>query len=124
MGAIPCPAAAGGASAARWRWPHDFPGRPVRPALAGRRARLHRGGAGFSESGDRSGDVGIQRDERLRAGDVPVVHKPGELVLLAAPVSYPDYKRYRDRVDLFSGITAYAAPIPFSIGSGADAQRI
>jgi predicted permease len=56
--------------------------------------------------------------------DVPAVRKPGELVLLAAPVSYPDYKRYRDRTDLFSGVTAYAAPIPFGVAAGAETQRV
>src|SRR5207244_8939307 len=35
--------------------------------------------------------------------DVPAVVRPGDLVTLQAPVSYPDYQRYRDRNDLFSG---------------------
>ena len=31
--------------------------------------------------------------------DVPGVANPDELVLLKSPVSYPDYRRYRERGD-------------------------
>lgn len=52
------------------------------------------------------------------------VAKPDELVAVQAPISYPDYKRYRDRTDLFAGTFAYVAPVPFSISHGGDRERI
>jgi len=49
--------------------------------------------------------------------DVPGVRKPGELVTLAGTASYPDYQRYR-RLDLFSSMLAYVAPVPFGVALG------
>jgi len=48
--------------------------------------------------------------------DVPEVRDPGSLVAIQAPVSYPDYRRLRDRRDLFSSALAYAAPVPLGVG--------
>lgn len=55
--------------------------------------------------------------------DVPAVEKPGELSGLAAPVSYPDYRRYRERRDLFSGTLAYVAPVPLGVSLVGHTER-
>ncbi|HXB67489.1 MAG TPA: ADOP family duplicated permease [Candidatus Acidoferrales bacterium] len=55
--------------------------------------------------------------------DVPAVANPADLAGLQAPVSYPDFARYRDRSDLFSASLAYAAPVPFSVSLGARTER-
>ena len=41
--------------------------------------------------------------------DVPGALKPGELVSMEAPIAYPDYRRYRERTDLFTGTLALLA---------------
>jgi predicted permease len=56
--------------------------------------------------------------------DVPGVSRPGDLVLVQAPVSYPAYKRFRERTDLFSSLTAYMAPVPFGVRVGTRTERI
>ena len=56
--------------------------------------------------------------------DVPAVANPGELAALQAPVSYPDFERYRTRSDLFSATLAYAAPVPLSVWLGTRTERI
>ena len=56
--------------------------------------------------------------------DVPGVHEPAALVMPAGPVSYPDYRRYRERTDLFSATLAYMAPVPFGISIGGRTERI
>ena len=56
--------------------------------------------------------------------NLPVVSKPGELVTFEWPVTYPDYKRYRERKDVFSATTAYMAPVPFTVSFGGLKQRI
>jgi predicted permease len=56
--------------------------------------------------------------------DVPRVERPDELVMIQAPVSYPAYKRYRERADLFSSTMAYMAPVPFGVRVGAHTERI
>jgi macrolide transport system ATP-binding/permease protein len=56
--------------------------------------------------------------------DLPGVPKPQELVALEAPTSYPNYKRYRERTDLFSSTLAYVAPVPFGVSLGGRTQRI
>ena len=55
--------------------------------------------------------------------DVPGVPNPDELVALAAPASYPQYQRYRDRSDLFSSTLAYIAPVPFGVSLGGRTER-
>jgi putative ABC transport system permease protein len=55
--------------------------------------------------------------------DVPGVPNPDELVALAAPASYPQYQRYRDRGDLFSSTLAYIAPVPFGVSLGGRTER-
>jgi predicted permease len=55
--------------------------------------------------------------------NVPAIAEADGLLLFAQPLSYPDYKRYRDRESLFSASTAYAH-IPFSVSSGGRAHRI
>jgi predicted permease len=56
--------------------------------------------------------------------DLPGVPKPQELVALDAPTSYPNYKRYRERTDLFSSTLAYVAPVPFGVSLGGRTERI
>jgi predicted permease len=56
--------------------------------------------------------------------DVPAIARPGELAALQAPVSYPDYKQYRDQTDLFASTMAYLAPTPFSVSLGGPAERV
>ncbi|MBI4873225.1 MAG: ABC transporter permease [Acidobacteria bacterium] len=56
--------------------------------------------------------------------DVPGVLKPGELVTLAAPDSYPNYKHYRRQAGLFAGLAAYVAPVPFGVSGEGRAERI
>lgn len=56
--------------------------------------------------------------------DVPAVQNPHELVMLHGPASYPHYKRYRERTDLFSSTLAYVAPVPFGVFFGGRTERI
>ncbi len=55
--------------------------------------------------------------------DIPGVSNPGELVALQAPASYPSYRRYRDRGDLFASTLAFAAPTPFGVSIGGRTER-
>jgi predicted permease len=55
--------------------------------------------------------------------DVPAVARPGDLVTLQAPVSYPDFERYRQRSDLFSSTLAFAAPVPLGVSLGGRTER-
>jgi predicted permease len=55
--------------------------------------------------------------------DLPGVPKPGELVALQTPASYPAYKRYRELNDLFSSTFAYIAPVPFGVSPGGHTER-
>jgi predicted permease len=54
---------------------------------------------------------------------LPMVQKPGELVALQSPVSYPLYRRLRGQNDLFAASMAYAAPVPFGVGLGNKTER-
>jgi len=56
--------------------------------------------------------------------DVPGVAKASELVALRAPSSYPNYRRYRERSDLFASTLAYLAPVPFGVMFGGRTERI
>lgn len=56
--------------------------------------------------------------------DIPGVPHPDELVALATPTSYPEYKRYRERSDLFSSTMAYVAPVPFGVSLDARTERV
>ena len=56
--------------------------------------------------------------------DVPGVLAPSDLVMAAAPVSFPDYRRYRERSDLFSSTLAFAAPVPFGVSLDGRTHRI
>jgi len=56
--------------------------------------------------------------------NVPGLPNPDELVALAAPTSYPQYKRYCERNDLFSSTMAYVAPVPFGISLDARTERV
>jgi predicted permease len=47
--------------------------------------------------------------------DVPGVRNPGELAMLKTPASFPDYRRYCTRSDLFAATLAYRAPAPFGV---------
>jgi macrolide transport system ATP-binding/permease protein len=57
--------------------------------------------------------------------DVPGIGEAVGLLLIEQPLSYPDYKRYRDRESLFSASTAYA-PAAFSVSAstGEGAHRV
>ena len=55
--------------------------------------------------------------------DVPAVRHPGELVVLNHPSSFPDYRRYRQRSDLFAATLAYRAPVPFGVSLGGHTER-
>ena len=55
--------------------------------------------------------------------DVPGVSTPAQLVVLKAPASYPDYKSYRERTDLFTSTLAYVAPVPFGVSIGGHTER-
>ena len=55
--------------------------------------------------------------------DVPAVQRPGELVVLGSPASYPVYREYRKRGDLFTGAFAYLAPVPFEVSLGGRTER-
>src|SRR5262249_35257056 len=55
---------------------------------------------------------------------LPVVQNPAELVALQQPVSYPAFRRFRAQDRIFSGVAAYAAPIPFAVSvSGGPDER-
>ncbi|HLM97800.1 MAG TPA: ABC transporter permease [Bryobacteraceae bacterium] len=56
--------------------------------------------------------------------DLPGVSKPEQLVAFQAPVSYPDYKRYRGLSDLFSVTFAYVAPVPLGVSLSGRTERI
>jgi predicted permease len=56
--------------------------------------------------------------------NLPVVSKPGELVALELPVTYPEFKRYRERSDLFVAAAAYIAPVPFTLSLTGHKQRV
>jgi len=56
--------------------------------------------------------------------DVPGVAKAEEVVTLQQPISYPTYRRFRDRRDLFSSTSAYLAPVPFGVGLDGHTQRV
>jgi len=55
--------------------------------------------------------------------DLPGVPKPGEMVALQAPSSYPAYERYQTLNDLFSATFAYVAPVPFEVSRGSHTER-
>ena len=55
--------------------------------------------------------------------NLPVVSKPGELVALEWPATYPDYKLYRERSDIFASAAAYIAPVPFTVSVGGSKER-
>ena len=55
--------------------------------------------------------------------NLPVVSKPDELVALELPVTYPEFKRYRERSDLFVAATAYIAPVPFTVSFAGHKER-
>jgi predicted permease len=55
---------------------------------------------------------------------LPGVQKPGELVTLQSPASYPSYKRFSQQQDLFVSTMAYAAPVPFAVAVAGNTQRI
>jgi len=56
--------------------------------------------------------------------DVPEVRRPAELVVMDTPVSYPDFKRYRDAAGVFSSTTAYVAPSAFAVSTGGRSERV
>jgi predicted permease len=56
--------------------------------------------------------------------DVPAVRHADELVMMKAPVAFPDYERYAARGDLFAGALAYRAPVPFGVSRGGRTERI
>jgi predicted permease len=55
---------------------------------------------------------------------LPVVSKPDELVALELPVTYPEFKRYRERRNVFVSSAAYIAPVPFTLSFAGQKERI
>lgn len=56
--------------------------------------------------------------------NLPVVSKPDELVALELPVTYPEFKRYRERSNVFVAAAAYIAPAPFTLSFAGHKERI
>lgn len=56
--------------------------------------------------------------------NLPVVLKPDELVALELPVTYPEFKRYRERGDVFAAAAAYIAPVPFTLSFAGHKERV
>jgi predicted permease len=56
--------------------------------------------------------------------NLPVVSKPDELVALELPVTYPEFKRYRERSEVFVAAAVYIAPVPFTLSFAGHKQRI
>ncbi len=55
--------------------------------------------------------------------DVPRVARPGELVMLRNPISYPSYQRFRKSYELYSDTLAYLAPVPLGVSFGGGTER-
>jgi hypothetical protein len=55
--------------------------------------------------------------------NLPMVTNPNQLVGTQTPVSYPNYRRYRELHDIFSSTLAYMAPVPFSVTFGGRTDR-
>ena len=55
--------------------------------------------------------------------DIPGVRKPAQLVAVEGPSSFPVYRRYRGRADLFSASMAYLAPAPFGVSVDGRTER-
>src|SRR5579863_14230 len=55
--------------------------------------------------------------------DIPSVSEPDRLVAVQAPTSFPTYKQYRERGDLFSSTFAYVAPVPFGVMQSGHTER-
>jgi predicted permease len=56
--------------------------------------------------------------------NLPVVSNPHELVALELPVTYPEFKRYRERSDVFVSAAAYIAPVPFTLSFAGHKERV
>jgi predicted permease len=56
--------------------------------------------------------------------NLPIVSKPDELVALELPATYPEFKRYRERRDVFVAAAAYIAPVPFTFSFAGHKERI
>jgi predicted permease len=55
--------------------------------------------------------------------NIPAAAAPRELAALDMPASYPEYRRYRARDDLFSSTLAYIAAVPFSVTLAGRGER-
>ena len=56
--------------------------------------------------------------------NLPVVSSPQQLVALELPVTYPEFKRYRERSDVFVAAAAYIAPVPFTLSFAGHKERV
>jgi predicted permease len=54
---------------------------------------------------------------------LPGAAAPRALVAMQTPVSFPDFRRYRARDDLFSSSLAYIAAVPFAVGLADRSER-
>jgi len=54
---------------------------------------------------------------------LPGAAAPHELVAMQTPVSFPDFRRYRARSDLFSSSLAYIAAVPFAVSLADRSER-
>lgn len=56
--------------------------------------------------------------------NLPVVSNPHALVALELPTTYPEFKRYRERSDVFVAAAAYIAPAPFTLSFAGHKERV
>jgi predicted permease len=55
--------------------------------------------------------------------NLPTVTNPNQLIGTQTPVSYPNYRRYRELHEIFSSTLAYVAPVPFSVSFSGRTER-
>jgi predicted permease len=55
---------------------------------------------------------------------VPGVQEPSRLVRLMEPLSFPDYEHLRDSSGVFESFSAYLAPVPVAVKTGADERAV
>jgi predicted permease len=56
--------------------------------------------------------------------ELPGVARPAELVAMERPVSYPAFRRYHARDDLFRDSAAYVAAVPFGVSRNGHTERV
>lgn len=56
--------------------------------------------------------------------DVPAVAHPDELAAVEGAGGVGAYQRFREHGEMFSGITAYVAPVAFAVAAGGRTERV